>query len=493
MVDEANQHAAMPSLHVAWTLWVSAILAGLAVRRWVQVLCAAHVAVTFAVIVATANHYIVDAAAAVVLVAVAVPVANAWHDRARGAVVPASDAFFLHVEESGAAQHVGGMVIFEPPSCPAPERVREVVAGELDRMPRFRQRLAAPSRWRRPRWVPAGELDWSWHLVVRSAGGDVAGLHRVVADLAEVPLPRDRPLWRVVLVHDVGAGRSALVIVVHHTVADGIGTILHTLNLMRPRVGLPIDGARWPGPLRRAAAITTGLAQLAADGRPRARLGAGSPRRAYATAALDMADFRRACAELDTRFTDLLLALIGEAVAATHPDVAERVGGRLRVSVPLIARLPGAAAEGNATAAAMIDVPVDARPLPGLLADLAPRTARLRSPTRPLASRFVMATGLRVLPEPCARWFARTVYGQRFFHAIASNLVGPGQQLTLAGVPLEQVYPILPLAPGAPLAVGALSWHGVLGIGLATDPDILDATALAARIGALAGLPAGRT
>jgi hypothetical protein len=492
VIDEANQHAAMPSLHVAWTLWVSVILAGLAVRRWVQLLCAAHVGVTIVVIVATANHYLLDAVAGVVLVAVAVPIANAWHDRraarTRGEVVPASDAFFLHVEETGAAQHVGGMVIFEPAGGPTLAQVREVVAGELDRMPRFRQRPAAPARWRRPRWVPAGELDWSWHLVERSAGGDLAGLHRIVADLAEVPLPRNRPLWRMVLVPDVGGGRSALVVVVHHAVADGIGTILHTLYLMRPRVGLPIGGARQPGTVRRVAATGAGLVQLAVDGRPGKRLGDCSPRRAYATAALDMGELRRARAALGTRFTDLLLALLGEAVAATHPGLAERVGGRLRVAVPLMARMPGAAAEGNSTAAAMIDVPVDGRPLAGLLADLRGRTGRLRSPTRPLASRFVMATGLRVLPEPGARWFARTVYGRRFFHAIASNLVGPVEQLSIAGVPLQQVYPILPLAPGAPLALGALSWHGVLGIGLTTDPRVLDAGELAARIGTLAGL-----
>lgn len=48
----------------------------------------------------------------------------------------------------------------------------------------------------------------------------------------------------------------------------------------------------------------------------------------------------------------------------------------------------------------------------------------------------------------------------------------------MAGVRIDRVYPILPLAPGTPLAVGALSWSGSLGIGLATDPASLDASAL---------------
>jgi hypothetical protein len=41
------------------------------------------------------------------------------------------------------------------------------------------------------------------------------------------------------------------------------------------------------------------------------------------------------------------------------------------------------------------------------------------------------------------------------------------------------VYPILPLAPDTPLAIGALNWSGELGIGLATDPGMLDAQAVA--------------
>jgi hypothetical protein len=94
-----------------------------------------------------------------------------------------------------------------------------------------------------------------------------------------------------------------------------------------------------------------------------------------------------------------------------------------------------------------------------------------------------MATGLRVLPEPAAAWFARTVYGARFLHLTVSNLPGPGDELTMLGRASKGVYPILPLAPGTPLAMGALNWSGRLGIGLATDPGMLDAQAVADALG----------
>jgi hypothetical protein len=63
-----NQVAAMPSMHVGWALWVSIVLAALARRSWTKVLAFAYVATTTSVVVLTANHWILDAVAGVVLV-----------------------------------------------------------------------------------------------------------------------------------------------------------------------------------------------------------------------------------------------------------------------------------------------------------------------------------------------------------------------------------------------------------------------------------------
>jgi hypothetical protein len=79
----ANQFAAMPSLHFGWALIIA--IAFIAVRRtpW-SVLALAHPAVTLLAIVATANHYWIDAAVALVLVSGTVMVIRAIH--LRGAV-----------------------------------------------------------------------------------------------------------------------------------------------------------------------------------------------------------------------------------------------------------------------------------------------------------------------------------------------------------------------------------------------------------------------
>ena len=65
----ANQFAAMPSLHFGWALMVGVALALLTRNRWRWVWLL-HPAVTLVAIVATANHYLLDAAVAALLAAV---------------------------------------------------------------------------------------------------------------------------------------------------------------------------------------------------------------------------------------------------------------------------------------------------------------------------------------------------------------------------------------------------------------------------------------
>ncbi|MGW1273813.1 bifunctional glycosyltransferase 87/phosphatase PAP2 family protein [Streptomyces sp. NPDC002491] len=64
-----NQYAAMPSLHFGWSLWCGLVIAIVARRRWVKALGLLHPFLTASSIVATGNHWVLDAAggAAVVL------------------------------------------------------------------------------------------------------------------------------------------------------------------------------------------------------------------------------------------------------------------------------------------------------------------------------------------------------------------------------------------------------------------------------------------
>jgi hypothetical protein len=65
-----NELAAMPSLHVGWALWCAWVVLLLSRTTWVRGLAVTYAAGTVLVVVATANHYLLDAVAgAAVMVA----------------------------------------------------------------------------------------------------------------------------------------------------------------------------------------------------------------------------------------------------------------------------------------------------------------------------------------------------------------------------------------------------------------------------------------
>jgi diacylglycerol O-acyltransferase / wax synthase len=74
LVHDADQLAAMPSLHVAWAAWCGLALWQLYRRRAVAVLAIAYPLLTAFVVIATGNHYLLDVLAgfATVLAALAV-------------------------------------------------------------------------------------------------------------------------------------------------------------------------------------------------------------------------------------------------------------------------------------------------------------------------------------------------------------------------------------------------------------------------------------
>ncbi|MFE9335250.1 bifunctional glycosyltransferase 87/phosphatase PAP2 family protein [Streptomyces sp. NPDC007063] len=65
----SNQYAAMPSLHVGWSLWCAVVVFLLTRNRWLRALGALYPLLTTFVVMATANHYLLDAVGGVAVVA----------------------------------------------------------------------------------------------------------------------------------------------------------------------------------------------------------------------------------------------------------------------------------------------------------------------------------------------------------------------------------------------------------------------------------------
>ncbi|WP_312018455.1 bifunctional glycosyltransferase 87/phosphatase PAP2 family protein [Streptomyces sp. I05A-00742] len=69
LTELSNQYAAMPSLHIGWSLWCGVVIAVVAPRVWMKALGMVYPVLTFLVIVGTANHYVLDAAGGALVVA----------------------------------------------------------------------------------------------------------------------------------------------------------------------------------------------------------------------------------------------------------------------------------------------------------------------------------------------------------------------------------------------------------------------------------------
>jgi hypothetical protein len=77
----SNQYAAMPSMHIGWSVWCGLTVFALAAVPWVRVLGLLYPALTLVVIVATANHFWLDAVGGVLCLAFGFAVARVWYGR----------------------------------------------------------------------------------------------------------------------------------------------------------------------------------------------------------------------------------------------------------------------------------------------------------------------------------------------------------------------------------------------------------------------------
>ena len=134
------------------------------------------------------------------------------------------DASFLHIEDRNKPMHIGGVSIFEGPPPPF-ERLREMVAGKLGLVPRYRQKVRfVPLGLGAPVWVDDPHFNLDYHLrhtAVPPPGGEEQ-LRRMAARVFSQHLDRDKPLWEIWMVEGLSRDRWALLSKVHHCMVDGV-------------------------------------------------------------------------------------------------------------------------------------------------------------------------------------------------------------------------------------------------------------------------------
>ena len=136
------------------------------------------------------------------------------------------DAGFLEAEDSDrhVSLAIGGLAVVDGPA-PDYDMLVATLGERVPSIPRFTQVLHTHLfDLSAPEWVDDARFDSAHHVHRRalSQPGDDAALFRLVAEIMERRLDRDRPLWECWIIEGLAEGRWAMLTKLHHCIADGI-------------------------------------------------------------------------------------------------------------------------------------------------------------------------------------------------------------------------------------------------------------------------------
>ncbi len=76
LASQANELAAMPSLHMAWAVWCSIVMWKLSPRLWVRATAVIYPCLTATAVLATGNHFVLDIVGGLLTIGLAVGLAE---------------------------------------------------------------------------------------------------------------------------------------------------------------------------------------------------------------------------------------------------------------------------------------------------------------------------------------------------------------------------------------------------------------------------------
>jgi diacylglycerol O-acyltransferase / wax synthase len=156
-----------------------------------------------------------------------------------------ADLAFLAMDIGEVPQQFAVILLLEPSDDSSLPHLRKVISERIPAIPRLRQRLIkVPAGCGRPVWVDDRDFHLDNHIRAvpcRHPGDERALLDTALSVIME-PLPKWAPLWSVVLITQLAEGSAAVVVVLHHVLADGLGGLNVLAALVDP--GLEALGFR---------------------------------------------------------------------------------------------------------------------------------------------------------------------------------------------------------------------------------------------------------
>jgi diacylglycerol O-acyltransferase / wax synthase len=428
----------------------------------------------------------------------------------------ALDAGFLMAEDSdrNVSLAIGGVAIIDG-SAPDYNQFKDILAERIRAIPRCTQMLRTqPFDVGAPQWVDDPGFDLSRHVrrVAVPQPGDDTELFRVVADVLERRLDRDRPLWECWLIEGLKGNRWAILLKIHHCMADGISATRILTRLCddvdgdpfapptvtkrtpakrqhlkpvpdpKPLESLwnPLDNIwRTATSITGAAARTVGGAVEIATGLLRPSVGSSlvgpvTRMRCYRAVRVPLAEVEQICRKFDVTINDVALTAITEGFRSVllHRGEQPRPDS-LRTLVPVSVRSPEALDKpGNRLSVMLPYLPVEhGDPIQQLRVVHSRLSRAKQGGQRQAGNAAVSATNY--IPFMLSSWLIRllTRLPQRGIVTLATNVPGPRRQLEMMGGKVARLLPIPPIALRLRTGVAILSYANDLVFGITADYD----------------------
>jgi WS/DGAT/MGAT family acyltransferase len=406
--------------------------------------------------------------------------------------------------------------------APDRDRLRDVLRRGARLIPRLTQRVRAHSySIAPPRWEDDPNFDIDYHLrfIRAPEPGDLRSVLDVAQPIAMESFDRARPLWEATVVEGLADGGAALIMKVHHTITDGVGSVKLALVLFdlerdpgaeaelpepppSPVLG---EAGRWIDALSHEQRRLLGILSRSTAELPSAAVGAG--RRAVTdpvSAAGQVVEVAGSLARLVAPATEPLSPLMTGRSLSAHFDslsvpmepakrAAKAVGGtlndafiaataigfaryheemgapaeQLRLTMPISVRQDDTAdLVGNQFVPARFPIPVRRDDPAGLVAELHDLLLHERQEPS-LAFVNPLAGVLRRLPTSISTGvFSSMLKG---VDLVITNVPGAPVPLFAAGARVDRLLALAPLT-GAAANVALFSYLDDLHIGINMDP-----------------------
>ncbi len=428
----------------------------------------------------------------------------------------AIDSTFLDESPETGPPMAIGVVLTIGGDVPDIREVRDLIRSRRELLPRLFERLqkSRANLILRAKWVDT-EPDLAHHIKVFNDDVTSRGLAGAVASIMERPMDRSLPLWDLTVIPDVPGEDWAMVLRLHHTLADGqgMGVLLGQLCEFEPdgattvtQATVAADAFRrennedegshsgpMPSPsdavekirssvekLMGTASRIPGTARSLADFSPHPNsplLGTPSEGRSWVGVDASLAAVKATGRAMKSTVNDVILAAVAQGFTELLTSRGEDVKGQtLHAMMPVTLRDPTDLTSNNQVAVVPVSLPLGVDDFSQLLASVHESTMQAKTSLTPEIIDALAGLATRAVPNAVQEIMAKesTRFGGHWGEVVVTNVPGAPVPLYFMGRKIKSQFPILPVLPPTLFGVAITSYGARLQIAVNGDDSSWD-------------------